>query len=199
MTYGKLFESLYTGSMVGSGPLKFAVWTYCIAMSKPPGEVELNPTLVAAAIGGGVTKADIKQVMEEFCEPDEESRSPEEDGRRLVKLGHFLYRMPTWPKYNEIRKDADRREQNRKSQQVWRDKQKNPVSDRKQDKPTEMETTDGDGDGDGMNGLMDDGSSLPSQNEPTPVPAVRTGQESAGTVAESIVREVTLKFQELDA
>ena len=114
MAYGKLFESLFTGSMVGSGPTVFAVWTYVIAHAKPPGTVEINPKILATVLG--CAEADVLRAIGTLCSPDPASRSPEEDGRRLIPEGPFLYRVPTWPKYNAIRNEIERREQNREAQ-----------------------------------------------------------------------------------
>lgn len=152
MAYGKVFESLYTGSMVGTSPLMFAVWNYCIAASKPPGYVELNPGIIAAILGA--TKDEVQQVIDTLCEPDEMSRTPDEEGRKLVQEGHFLYRMPTWPKYNAIRNDEKRRDQNREAQARHRDRVLTDAdvvltnADSQQCQPTEMESTDGEGEGD---------------------------------------------------
>jgi hypothetical protein len=141
MAYGKIFESLYGGSMVGSGPTVFAVWGYCIAMAKPPGYVELNPRIIGAAIG--CPPKDVEAAIEVLEKPDPYSRSPDEDGRRLVKEGNFLYRMVTWGKYDGIRKEEERREQNRQAQARFRAKSNQPsatVISGKQNKPTETET-----------------------------------------------------------
>ena len=48
--YGRIFESMFTGSMVGSGPLVFAVWAYVLAHERD-GLVELNLLLFATIIG----------------------------------------------------------------------------------------------------------------------------------------------------
>jgi len=142
MAYGKVFESMFTGSMVGIGPTVFAVWTYCISTSKPPGIVELNSRILATILGCSAEEVDA--AIEVLCSPDPDSRSPEHEGRRLIKEGNFLYSMPTWQKYVAIRREEDRRQQNRKAQAEWRRKQasassKHGVSEREQDKPTEME------------------------------------------------------------
>lgn len=142
MGYGKIFESLFTGSMVGSGPTVFAVWTYCIASAKPPGLVELNPKILAVVLG--CSEAEIADAIKLLCSPDAESRTPDEEGRRLVQEGNYLYRMPTWQKYNELRNEEDRRRQNREAQKKFRQSKqrkhdvstrKHTVSTRKQSKP----------------------------------------------------------------
>jgi len=143
MTYGKIFESLFTGSMVGTGPVLFSVWTYCIANSKPPGYVELNPVIVAAILGCDVT--DIEGAIETLCQPDPRSRTPDEEGRKLIEKGNFLYWMPTWDKYNNIRQEEERRRQNREAQARFRSKRRNADS-----KRASALSAHGDGDGDGV-------------------------------------------------
>lgn len=143
MAYGKVFESLYTGSMVGSGLGVFAVWTYCIANAKPPGTIELNPKIMATIFGCQIIE--VESCIAKLCEPDPYSRSKEHDGRRLVKEGEFLYFIPTWEKYNQLRNEIARRLQNRDAQRRWREKQRNAdVSMDKQNKPIHTHTTDAD-------------------------------------------------------
>jgi hypothetical protein len=122
MAYGKIFESLYTGSMVGSGLNVFALWTYVIANAKPPGTIELNPILLSAIFG--CTLAEVEDALRKLCEPDPRSRTPDFEGRRLIQEGQFLYFVPTWAKYNKLRNEIERREQNRLAQKRWREKQK---------------------------------------------------------------------------
>lgn len=118
MSYGKIFESMFNGSMVGSGPVVFAVWSYVIAHAKPPGTVELNPVLLAAIIGCEVSS--VETAIAHLCAPDPRSRSPEQEGRRLIQEGQFLYSVPTWPKYREMRNEEARREYERNRKRNWR-------------------------------------------------------------------------------
>jgi hypothetical protein len=121
MSYGKIFDSLYTGSMVGAGINVFAVWGYVIANAKPPGIIELNPRLLAATFGCDVEP--IVKAIECLCSPDPESRTKEHEGRRLLPEGQFLYRIPTWAKYNQIRNEVERREKNREYARAYRERQ----------------------------------------------------------------------------
>lgn len=115
--YGKHFASMYEGSMMGAGPVVFAVWGYVI--SKVVFEqVELNPRLMAMLIGCDI--AEIESAIEYLCRPDENSRNSDEDGRRLVKVGQFAYRVVSHKIYNSIRHEDDRREYNRKKQAEYR-------------------------------------------------------------------------------
>ena len=113
--YGRIFESLYEGSMVGSGSAMFAVWPYVIAKMKPDPEVgaqvDLNPELLAFVLGE--SSEVIQGVIEKLCSPDPKSRTPDEDGRRLIKIGQFTYQVVNGAKYISLRNEEDRRRANR--------------------------------------------------------------------------------------
>ena len=102
--WGKIFESLFEGSMVGSGPTVFAVWSYVIAKTQAPGLVELNPKLLAGVIGGEVEK--IREAIEFLSSPDPDSRGIEHEGRRLVHQHAFQYFVPQWEFYR-AKRDAE--------------------------------------------------------------------------------------------
>ena len=105
MVYGKIFESLFTGSMFGCGAVRFAVWSYVIANTKPSqneagedtGIVEINPPVLAAALGEPVQA--VQEAIAYLMQPDPVSRNPAHDGRRLLHVGSFLYEVPSFPIY----------------------------------------------------------------------------------------------------
>jgi hypothetical protein len=99
MRFGKIFDSVFTGSLFGSGPTVFAVWSYVIANAEPPGTVELNPALLAACIGTGVDE--INRALEFLTSPDPESRNQDEEGRRLIKIRAFTYFVVSFEAYRE--------------------------------------------------------------------------------------------------
>ena len=117
--YGKFFSSTFTGSMYGAGPVVFAVWGYVIANTQDS-TVELNPKMLAAAIGASANE--VETAIGFLCEPDPKSRNPEMEGRRLVREGQFQFRVVTHQHYRAIRNDDDRKEYNRKKQQESRDR-----------------------------------------------------------------------------
>lgn len=98
--YGKIFESCFSGSMVGAGPTVFALWSYVISHAFES-LVEINPRLVAAIIG--TTPEDIEKAIKYLCDPDPESRNKAHDGSRLVHQHAFIYLMPSWETYTKIR------------------------------------------------------------------------------------------------
>jgi hypothetical protein len=120
--FGKIFESLYTGSMRGAGSVVFAVWGYVIANQKPDkvvgAQVELNPEILAFLIGEREEK--IIEAIAYLCAPDAKSNSKEEDGRRLIKIGSRSYRVVNGPKYLALRNEEERREYNRGAQVISR-------------------------------------------------------------------------------
>jgi hypothetical protein len=116
--YGKAFESMYEGSMVGAGINVFAVWNYCIAKNRF-GVIELNPRLLAFILGG--KQSEVEAAIEFLCKPDKESRSDEDQGCRLIREGEFQYRMVNWGKYDAMKQENDRREYNRVAQRKHRE------------------------------------------------------------------------------
>ena len=120
--FGKLYESTYTGSMVGSGALAFAVWDYAIAHCRNDDRVELNPVLIGAVLGED--PAGVVAALEKFCAPDPRSRSKREDGRKLIREGEFQYFMVNHADYRSMRNEDERREYNRLKQRECRAKKK---------------------------------------------------------------------------
>ncbi len=116
--YGKIFESAFAGTLYGSGPTVFAVWSFVIAHVKPPGAVELNPKLLAACLGTDI--GDIKRAITFLCEPDTDSRNQDHDGRRLIHLGGLQYQVVSYEKYRLMRSEEDRREYMRAYMQDYR-------------------------------------------------------------------------------
>jgi hypothetical protein len=120
--FGKIFESLYKGSMVGAGSVVFAVWGYVIAHQKPDktigSQVELNPKILAFLIGE--SEGNIQKAIDYLCAPDKNRDDQPEEGRRMVKLGGYSYRVVNGPKYMAIRNEEERRESNRTAQAVCR-------------------------------------------------------------------------------
>lgn len=129
--FGKHHASMYRGSMVGKGAEVFAVMGYVIANMVPDREVEgrmvveLNPELLAFIIGE--PEAEIEAAIELLCSPDAKSRSKEEDGRRLVRVGQFEYYVVNGWKYRVRRDPEKRREQNLEAQRRYRAKKKEAV------------------------------------------------------------------------
>jgi len=116
--FGKHFKQMYTGSMAGSGPVVFALWGYIISNADEEGNVEVNKRIVATAIGCSVE--DIALALQFLQQPDPDSRSTEEQGKRLVQEGPFAYRIVTYQRYRLMRSNDDRREYMREYMRKYR-------------------------------------------------------------------------------
>lgn len=119
--YGKIFASTFTGSMYGAGVDVFAVWAYVLANTYES-QVELNPMMLAAALGSTPDK--VEQAIAFLCAPDPRSRSKTEEGRRLIREGEFAYRVPNFDAYRKIRNEEERREYNRVKKAEQRERQR---------------------------------------------------------------------------
>ena len=116
--YGKIFGSMFTGSMLGAGPVVFALISYVIAHVGRDSRLEINPDLLAAMIGCDVK--DVESALVYLTSPDPKSRSEVEEGRRLLYEEGFTYFVVNYKEYREKVSKA----QNAVRQQVYRDKQK---------------------------------------------------------------------------
>lgn len=119
--FGRHYESMYTGSLVGSGSVVFAVWGYIIAHMKPPEfDVELNPKLLAFILGESNDK--VLDAITKLCSPDPQSRTKIEDGKRLLKKGEYLYHVVNGELYARLNSHAARKMVWREQKARWREK-----------------------------------------------------------------------------
>ncbi len=108
---------MYQGSMIGAGAVVFAVMGFVISNQVPDADVgsqvELNPKLLAFILGEPEEK--ITEAIKFLCAKDDKSRTPDCDGRRLIKLGEYAYQVVNGATYNSMRNEDDRRRQNREA------------------------------------------------------------------------------------
>jgi hypothetical protein len=126
--YGKLYDRLYSGSMVGKGCVLFALMPYVISKQYPasrehdaPMLVELNANLLALIFGA--TEEEVVRAIEFLCSPDPKSRSKAEEGKRLVREGEYLYRVVNGRYYRELADEERLAENARKYTKKWRARQ----------------------------------------------------------------------------
>ncbi len=149
--YCKLFASLYQGTLRGRSN-EILVFTNLLAHAGRDGTVDKHFRAIAEETG--LTMEEVKEAIEVLESPDPESRSPEENGARIVRMDEHRvwgWKIVNYGKYRAIRSEEDRAEQNRLAQQRWRDhnKQSKPASaTSKQDKPKEREEGKADGEED---------------------------------------------------
>lgn len=119
---------MYTGSMRGTGAMMFAIWGYVLTHQQGNRDrsyftVELNAEIVGFLIGE--SESEVALTIEKCCQPDPESRSQEKEGRRLVKLGPYLYEVVNGPYYDKLKREVDKRESDRVRQERARRKKEN--------------------------------------------------------------------------
>lgn len=111
--YVKLFTSIYQGTLRGNSH-GLLVFTNLLAHCDKDGVVDIHPRAVAEEVG--LTVEQVRAVLDDLEAPDEESRSPEEGGRRIVRLDDHRawgWRVVNYAKYRAIKNEDDRREANR--------------------------------------------------------------------------------------
>src|ERR1019366_2840625 len=114
--YGKSYQSMYTGSLLGAGPDVFSVWGWIIA-HVVDGIVEINPAVISFVIGK-ITPEDVCKVITFLCQTDENSRTQTEDGRRLIPLSEakmspgraIAYRVVNHAIYRDFKNPKERRD-----------------------------------------------------------------------------------------
>jgi hypothetical protein len=124
--YGKLFSSMFEGSLYGKGWGPFLVMCYAIANGRPDKQVgmqvDLNPKALADKFGE--REDDVAKAIDFLCKPDPQSTSEEEEGRRLVKLGTFAYKVVNGVKYRDMVNEENRRAAARIGMRQLRQKKK---------------------------------------------------------------------------
>lgn len=118
--FAKIFASLYDGSLRGRG-IEISVFVNLLTRANRHGEVDRHFRAIAEDIGA--TMDEVKAAIEYLESPDPESRSPEEDGRRIARLDEHRawgWKIVNYEKYRAIRNEEARREQNREAQARFR-------------------------------------------------------------------------------
>jgi len=116
------------------------VFTNLLAHCDKHGEVDIHPRAIAEEVG--LTVDQVRVAIGMLEQPDAESRSPELEGRRIVRLDEHRdwgWRVVNFLKYRAIRDEDDRREQNRLAQERWRNKNKPASAEGEMDKPIQKQ------------------------------------------------------------
>lgn len=123
--YAKLFSSLYQGTLRGKSN-EILVFTNLLAHCDKEGYVDKHFRAIAEETG--ITVDEVKSAIAVLEEPDPESRSPEHEGRRIVRIDDHRawgWLVVNYPKYRSIRDEEARRDTWRKSQAKRREEKKN--------------------------------------------------------------------------
>ena len=122
--YGKIFDSMYEGTLYGHWQA-IVTFQQMIVLADADGVVDMTPQAIAArtSIPLEIIQAGIK-VLEA---PDQYSRTPDEDGKRIELLDEHRpwgWHIVNHEKYKNLRDADEIRAQNRERQQRFRDKKK---------------------------------------------------------------------------
>lgn len=121
--WGKFYAKTFTGSMYGAGLHVFTLMGFCVANAMPPeGDVEINTKMLAPVFG--CPEEEILKALDYLTSPDPSSRTPGEQGRRLVKVGAFTYRLVNFMAYREGTDIEARKTYFREKQKEYRKRKK---------------------------------------------------------------------------
>lgn len=120
--YGKLFESMFDGTLTSRGPWQALVtFQQMIILADPKGYVDMTPETIARR-----TTIPIEIIVKGIAaleKPDPDSRTPDEDGRRIVRLSDtraWGWRIVNHGRYRQIRSQEERRKYMREYQRKRR-------------------------------------------------------------------------------
>lgn len=111
--YGKIFASMYDGSIYGKWKA-IVTFQQMIALADKDGVVDMTAEALAARTS--IPLDIISEGIETLEAPDQVSRTPDEEGRRIVRLDAdrpWGWRITNYQKYREIRTAEERREYHR--------------------------------------------------------------------------------------
>lgn len=101
------------------------MFTNLLAHCDRDGVADIHPRAIAEEVGLPIEQ--VRAALDVLESPDNESRSPAEEGRRIVRVDEHRmwgWRVVNYGKYRAIRNEDDRRKQNREAQARWREKSK---------------------------------------------------------------------------
>jgi len=125
--WGPVFANMFDGSMYGAGSHVFSVWTFCVSHGyEGSGVVRLNPKLLASVIGS--TEEEMVEAIEYLCAPDEDSRSTDAGGARLLHLSGHEYGIVNWDHYQDIIRKEKKRAADRERMRRRRAADKSSIS-----------------------------------------------------------------------
>lgn len=120
--FGKIFESMYDGTLASDGPWQALVtFQQMIVLADQDGVVDMTASAIARRTS--IPLEIIQLGVERLMAPDPESRTPDEDGRRITLVEDHRawgWQIVNYAKYRDMRKAEDRREYLRIKQQESR-------------------------------------------------------------------------------
>ena len=124
--YGKLFAQMYDGTLATHGPWQALVtFQQMIVLADRQGYVDMTPDAISRRTS--IPLEIITTGIAALLKPDPSSRSPAEDGRRLVPIDDgrdWGWQIVNYSKYRQMRSADERREYLREAQASRRERLK---------------------------------------------------------------------------
>lgn len=146
--YGKIFAQIYDGSLYGHWQA-LVTFQQMIVLAEQDGTLNMTPQALAARTS--IPLEIIQAGIEELERPDADSRTPTEEGRRIVRLSEHRswgWRIVNFEAYNKLRSAEERREymkqyqrERRKQESTSVNSPSTPSTPTSTDIPTSVETT----------------------------------------------------------
>lgn len=108
--YGKLFASMYDGTLRQNWEA-LVTFQQLIVLADVNGVVDITAESLSARTG--IPFDIIERGLQQLEQPDGNSRTPDEEGRRIVRVSdhrNWGWRITNYLKYRDLRTTADRRE-----------------------------------------------------------------------------------------
>jgi hypothetical protein len=114
--YVKVFRQMYEGSLATVGPWEAMVtFQQFLILADRFGDVDMTPEVISRLTT--IPLDVIRRGIEALTQPDDQSRTPDEDGRRLVLIDErrsWGWRVVNYGKYAAIRSAEERRDYKRR-------------------------------------------------------------------------------------
>lgn len=124
--YVKIFSQIYDGTLGTKGPWQALVtFQQLLVLADKHGQVDMTPQAIARRTT--IPLEIIEIGLRELVQPDPESRTPDEDGRRIVPLSDsrpWGWRIVNHAHYRKMRSEEERRDYHKLYQRERRAKEK---------------------------------------------------------------------------
>lgn len=120
--YGKIFGSMYKGTLYGHWEA-IVTFQQLIVLADADGIIDMTPQAICATTS--IPIEILEKGLKKLSEPDQFSRTPGEEGRRIVCIDEHRpwgWQIVNYLKYKHLKDSDEVREQNRVRAQRYRDK-----------------------------------------------------------------------------
>jgi hypothetical protein len=121
MAYTKLFSTIVTSTVWGEPNATRIVWVTMLAIATKDGEV--LSTIPGLARMANVTTAEAEEAITRFLSPDQYSRTPDDEGRRIEPI-EGGWHLLNYDKYRRMASYDESKEQNKERQRRFRERAK---------------------------------------------------------------------------